>query len=105
LGKGQELDAPFGWRDILEFERTWRGSGAPKGAAIRQRLRLSSVRYSQELNRAIDLQAALEYDPVLVQRLRRLRDGRRRVRFGPAYGPSGRHARAVSTIRRENGGG
>jgi Protein of unknown function (DUF3263) len=93
LGKGQELDAPFGWRDILEFERTWRDFGAPKGAAIRQRLRLSSVRYYQELNRAIDLQAALEYDPVLVQRLRRVREGRRRVRFGPASGPRGRDAR------------
>jgi hypothetical protein len=93
LGKGQELDAPFGWRDILEFERTWRDSGAPKGAAIRQRLRLSSVRYYQELNRAIDLQAALEYDPVLVQRLRRVREGRRRVRFGPTSGPRGRDAR------------
>jgi hypothetical protein len=93
LGKGPESDAPFGWRDILEFERTWRDIGAPKGAAIRQRLRLSPVRYSQELNRAIDLQAALEYDPVLVQRLRRVREGRRRVRFGPASGPRGRDAR------------
>ena len=92
MGKGPEPDASFGWRDILEFERSWRDAGAPKSAVIRQRLRLSSVRYYQELNRAIDLQAALEYDPVLVQRLRRVREGRRRVRFGPS-GPRGRDAR------------
>ena len=69
------------WREVLDFERTWWNAGAPKDAAIRERLGLSPTRYYQVLNRAIDLQAALEYDPMLVRRLRRLRDRRRRIRF------------------------
>jgi Protein of unknown function (DUF3263) len=69
------------WREVLDFERTWWQAGASKDAAIRERLGLSPTRYYQVLNRAIDLQAALEYDPMLVRRLRRLRDRRRRIRF------------------------
>jgi len=77
------------WREVLDFERTWWQAGAPKDAAIRERLEMSPTRYYQVLNRAIDLHAALEYDPMLVRRLRRLRDRRRRIRF-PARGhPSG----------------
>jgi len=71
------------WRDVLDFERTWWHAGASKDAAIRERLGLPPIRYYQVLNRAIDLRAALEYDPMLVRRLRRLRDRRRRIRFGP----------------------
>jgi len=69
------------WREVLDFERAWWQAGASKDAAIRERLGLSPTRYYQVLNRAIDLQAALEYDPMLVRRLRRLRDRRRRIRF------------------------
>jgi len=71
------------WRDVLDFERTWWKAGASKDAAIRERLGLAPIHYYQVLNRAIDLRAALEYDPILVRRLRRLRDRRRRMRFGP----------------------
>jgi Protein of unknown function (DUF3263) len=90
VGMGKTVEATGGWREILDFERSWRASGTPKESAIREQLRLSSVRYYQVLNRAIDLPAALEYDPVLVRRLRRLREGRRRARFGPRSGPRGR---------------
>ena len=83
MGMQQRADPGDGWREILEFERSWHDSGTPKDVAIRERLRVSSVRYYQELNRAIDLPAALEYDPMLVRRLRRLRERRRRARFGP----------------------
>ena len=69
------------WRDVLDFERAWWQAGASKDAAIRERLGMSPTRYYQVLNRAIDLQASLEYDPMLVRRLRRLRDRRRRIRF------------------------
>ena len=85
----QRADLGDGWREILDFERSWHASGTRKEVAIRKRMQVSSVRYYQQLNRAIDLPAALEYDPVLVRRLLRLRERRRRVRFGP--GPVARH--------------
>ncbi|HEX6230099.1 MAG TPA: DUF3263 domain-containing protein, partial [Actinomycetota bacterium] len=43
-------------------------------------------RYHQLLMRAIDLPQALAYDPVLVRRLRRLRESRRRSRFAERLG-------------------
>jgi hypothetical protein len=38
------------------------------------------------LNRAIDRPAALSYDPMLVRRLRRIRDARRRKRVAGRLG-------------------
>jgi hypothetical protein len=66
---------------ILEFERGWWQQEGSKEDAIRSRLRLSSARYYQLLNRLIDSPEALRYDPMLVKRLRRLRTARRRQRF------------------------
>ena len=48
---------------------------------MRARFGVSAARYHQLLNRLIDRPEALEYDPTLVQRLRRLRETRRRGRF------------------------
>jgi hypothetical protein len=68
---------------ILEFEgRWWRTPGA-KDQAIRTTFGLSSTRYYQALNRLLDSPAALAADPVLLGRLRRLRESRRGAR-GPA---------------------
>jgi Protein of unknown function (DUF3263) len=53
---------------------------------IRERFEISSARYHQLLNRAIDLPAAVAFDPMLVRRLRRLRDERRRKRFARRLG-------------------
>ena len=65
---------------ILEFEsRWWRHAGA-KEQAIRDTFGLSSTRYYQLLNGLLDNPAALERDPVLVGRLRRLRSTRARTR-------------------------
>lgn len=65
---------------ILDFERQgWRHSGA-KEQAIRERFDLSGTRYYQILNGLLDKPAALERDPVLVARLRRLRGSRSRAR-------------------------
>ena len=67
-------------RLILDFERqSWRHSGA-KEQAIRERFDLSGTRYYQILNALLDKPAALEHDPVLVARLRRLRGSRARAR-------------------------
>src|SRR5690349_18455113 len=65
---------------ILAFEgRWWKHAGA-KEQAIRDTFGLSSTRYYQLLNALLDNPAALEQDPVLVGRLRRLRSTRARTR-------------------------
>ena len=65
---------------MLAFEaRWWRHAGA-KEQAIRDTFGLSSTRYYQLLNGLLDNPAALERDPVLVGRLRRLRSTRARTR-------------------------
>jgi hypothetical protein len=66
---------------ILEFERSWWNELGPKETAIRQRFELSTSRYYEILGELTDSPEALAYDPLLVRRLRRLRDRRRRARF------------------------
>ena len=61
---------------ILAFEATWSGHGGAKEEAIRMQLSLSPARYYQLLGRLIDTEAALAADPLLVKRLRRIRDER-----------------------------
>lgn len=65
---------------ILDLERGWWHHPGAKDAAIRDRLGLSPLRYYQLLGALIDNPAALAHDPVLVNRLRRLRDQRRLAR-------------------------
>ena len=67
---------------ILAFERLrWRYAGA-KETAVRERFDMSAVRYYQVLGALIDRPEAWAYDPMLVKRLRGLREGRRRQRSG-----------------------
>lgn len=66
---------------ILDFERRWWTLPGPKEASIRQNLSLSGTRYYELLGRLLDSPEALGYDPLVVRRLRRLRDRRRRARF------------------------
>lgn len=68
-------------RAILDFERVWWTLEGSKEAAIRERFDLSPARYRAILNRLIELPDALAYDPLLVRRLRRQRDERRRARY------------------------
>ncbi|MCB0916230.1 MAG: DUF3263 domain-containing protein [Actinobacteria bacterium] len=73
-------------RAILEFERQWwRYSGA-KEQAIRDEFGLSATTYYQTLTVLLDKRAALEHDPLLVKRLRRLRASRRRARTARRLG-------------------
>jgi len=65
---------------MLELEGSWWRHPGAKEAVIRERLELSSTRYYQVLNRLIDEPAALEHAPMVVNRLRRLREHRRRLR-------------------------
>jgi hypothetical protein len=73
-------------REILDFERGWWMEPAPKAMLVRNRFGISAARYQQVLNRLIDRPEALAYDPMLVRRLRRLRDSRRRRRVATRLG-------------------
>jgi len=64
--------------EILAFERRWWKHAGAKEQAIRDTFGLSATRYYQVLNGRLDDPAALERDPVLVGRLRRLRASRSR---------------------------
>ena len=66
-------------RAILDFERSWWSQSGPKEAQIRERFELSATRYYQILNELLESQEAYEYDPLVVRRLRRLRDRRRKI--------------------------
>ena len=66
---------------ILDFERTWWTAAGPKDTAIRERFELSGTRYYQLLTELIDDRDALDYDPLLIRRLRRDRERRRRARI------------------------
>jgi hypothetical protein len=68
-------------RAILDFERTWWTSAGAKEPAIREQLGLSATRYYQLLAELIERDEAHAYDPLVVRRLRRTRDRRRRARF------------------------
>jgi len=67
-------------QDVLALERrSFAGPGA-KERAIREELGLAPVRYYQLLNALLDDQRALAFDPVTVNRLRRVREARRAER-------------------------
>lgn len=68
-------------RGILDFERSWWTEPGPKDAAIRARFNLSPTRYYQLLGELLESRDAMAYDPLVVRRLRRVRDRRRRARF------------------------
>jgi hypothetical protein len=68
-------------RAILDFERTWWSQPGPKETAIRERFELSNTRYYELLNDVLESPDAMEYDPLVVRRLRRLRERRRKQRF------------------------
>lgn len=67
-------------RQILEFERGWWRLGGAKDSAITETFGMTSTRYYQRLNVLIDTPEALAADPMLVKRLRRLREARQQAR-------------------------
>lgn len=65
---------------VLAFEhRRWNLPGA-KAQAIKDEFDMSEARYAQLLMAILDKPEALIADPMLVKRLRRLRETRRRAR-------------------------
>ncbi len=65
---------------ILDFERQWWRYAGAKDDAISELFDLTATRYYQILNSLLDNPAALAHDPMLVKRLRRMRDQRQRAR-------------------------
>jgi hypothetical protein len=88
IAAGQETAAGLSQRDrdILEFERHWWKYAGAKEQAVRENFDMSSTRYYQVLNALIDRPEALEADPLLVRRLRRLRASRQRQRSARRLG-------------------
>ncbi len=73
---------------ILEFENRWWQYAGAKEQAIRELFDMSATRYYQVLNAIIDMPAALEAQPMLVKRLRRMRESRQRARSAKRLGIS-----------------
>lgn len=67
-------------RSVLDFERSWWTEGGVKETAIQERFELSASRYYELLGQLMDDPDAMAHDPLLVRRLRRLRDARQRAR-------------------------
>ncbi|GAA3760192.1 DUF3263 domain-containing protein [Microbacterium kribbense] len=73
-------------RAILDFEARWRRHVGAKEEAIRTELGLAPARYYQLLGRLIESPDALERDPLLVTRLQRIHEDRRRTRLARVSG-------------------
>jgi hypothetical protein len=73
-------------RQILAFERQWWKYAGAKEQAVRDLFGMSATRYYQVLNSLLDSPAALEADPMLVKRLRRVRASRQRARSARRLG-------------------
>ena len=88
LTGGQPVSGELSERDreILSFERQWWKYAGAKEAAVREAFNMSATRYYQVLNALIDKPEALEADPLLVRRLRRLRAARQRQRSARRLG-------------------
>ena len=83
-----EASGPLTPREIemLAFERQWWKFAGAKEQAVREKFDMSSTRYYQVLNALLDRPEALEHDPLLVRRLRRLRAARQRQRSARRLG-------------------
>ncbi|AZS37586.1 hypothetical protein CVS47_02224 [Microbacterium lemovicicum] len=71
-------------RALLDFEAAWSRHAGAKEEAIRAEFGLSPARYYQLLGRLLETTEALAYDPMLVKRLRRIRDARESARLSRA---------------------
>jgi hypothetical protein len=73
-------------REILAFEGQWWKYAGAKEQAVRELFDMSPTRYYQVLNTLIDRPEALAHDPMLIKRLRRMRQSRQRARSARRLG-------------------
>lgn len=78
-------------RAVLDFEASCRARGWVKEEQIRSTLGMSPARYFQLLSRLLDSLDAQAYDPLLMGRLRRLRDR------GRGFGKEGAPATSLTS--------
>lgn len=71
---------------MLEFERSWWRHAGVKESSIKEMFNLTPPAYYQLLNNLIDREAAVLAEPILVKRLRRLRDSRTQSRSSSKLG-------------------
>ena len=65
---------------VLEFEKQWWRYAGAKESSIKELFNLTPPAYYQLLNNLIDREEALLAQPMLVKRLRRLRESRTEAR-------------------------
>jgi hypothetical protein len=73
---------------VLVFEQSWVMRPEAKDEAIRQTFDFSATKYYQILSGLLDSRPALEFDPMLIKRLQREREQRRRsreIRLHPSH--------------------
>ena len=73
-------------RKMLDFERQWWRCAGAKESAIKELFDLTPPAYYQMLNNLIDREDALSAEPILVKRLRRLRESRTAARSSTRLG-------------------
>lgn len=66
-------------RELLDFERTWWQFDEHRDDLIRARFGCEPDEYYAELNRVLELPAAMAHDPLVVRRFHRRRLRRRRL--------------------------
>ena len=71
---------------MLEFERSWWRHAGVKESSIKELFNLTPPAYYQLLNNLIDREEALMAEPILVKRLRRLRESRSVARSSSKLG-------------------
>lgn len=70
---------------VLDFERHWWRYAGAKESSIKELFNISAPQYYQLLNNLIDRPEALLAAPMLVKRLRRLRESRTGARKPPIF--------------------
>ena len=66
---------------ILDFERQWWRYAGAKETGIKEHFGISATEYYESLNNLIDRDDALALHPLLIKRLRRLRQARIELRL------------------------
>ena len=82
--------------EILDFERSWWKHAGVKEQAIKERFDMSATRYYQLLNELLENAAAMDQDPILIKRLKRLRSYRQKQRVARLLGDDYESSRGSS---------
>ena len=65
-------------RAVLDFERSWWLLPGPKDRAIEEHLGMSAARFYTVLRTLLDEPDAMNYDPLTIRRLQKVRSARQR---------------------------